>query len=423
MIKGVLERIWFARFCITHRRSLRAQKRWQSARLRDMVAHAYRNVPLWRELFDGSSVRPEDIHSIEDLHKLPISSKETYLHRHAEEYLDGSRQIRSRWYVTSGTSGKPFTFFLSEIAIQEKYITFASLRFLWWIGVPLAQLATINFARIKIRAPQSPHRLFVSVGALLSDPKKELHRLKEFNMDVLSAYPSILYEISKYMQLPHMPRIRPRYILAFGETLYPAMRRHIEKNLGGEVYSRYGLEEIGVVGLECSHHDGFHIHTESVIIEIVDEKGRVVPDGTRGRVIATDLFNFGMPFIRYDTGDAGYITQERCACGLESPRIWIEGRYAAFLQFGSRKIHHLEFDGAMDSFMHKVFKYQIIKRNDSSVEVLIVPGPAYESSIAVEIRDKVTGLVGESVEVFVRTVEEVNITERGKCRIVIDQSV
>ena len=423
MFNHIKERIQFAQFCILHRRGLTAQRRWQEKRLRELVRYAYCHIPLWRALLDEEGIDPTSICTLDDLPRLPMTSKQTFIGKIVEEYIDSSRSVRSFWYLTSGTSGTPFRFLLSEHAILEKYSNFASLRFLWWRGESLKSLASVRLARIKIRGPSSEHRLFVPVESYLKDPRSALNRVVDFKAEVLSAYPSILFDIARSVSDdPTLPRPTPRFALSFGEMLTPSARRFVETTLGCEVYNRYGLEEVDVVGVECALHEGFHINTESVIIEITDDAHQPVAAGTEGKIIATDLFNYGMPFIRYDTGDYGVMSNEPCPCGLRSPRLWVKGRYSAYLSFPARRIHHLEFDGAMDGFMNYVFQYQIAKKSDSEIVARIIPGPAFHRDIPAQIQKSLRALVGPDIRIGVEEVSTISVTPRGKSRIVVDES-
>lgn len=417
------ERLYFARFCILHRRSLAAQRRWQEKRLRRLVQYAYKNVPLWRELLDDRRVNPDSIYTFEDMRKLPVSEKQTFIGRMVEEYIDSSRTTDSRWYLTSGTSGTPLQFLMSERAVQKKYIAFATLRFLWWRGVSTGELSSINHVHIKIRGISDEHHLFIPVKDFLGNPRQTLTQIVRFRAEIISAYPSILLEMARLIsEDPTLPKPTPRFIISIGEMLTPSVRTFVEDVLKAEIYDRYGLEEIGAIGVECVRHDGFHINTESVIVEITDDSYATISPGVEGRIVATDLLNYGMPFIRYDTGDRGKISNEPCACGLRSPRLWIEGRYSASLSFPARRIHHLEFDGAMDGFMNNIFQYQIAKISDSAIMARIIPGPAFYVGVSEKVKESLGKLVGEDVNVSVELVEELPLTPRGKSKIVIDES-
>ena len=392
--------------------------------MRRLVRHAARHVPLWKELLRDAGISADSIQTLQDFASLPVTSKQTFVGRAVEECIDNSRRATSNWYVTSGTSGEPFQFLMSEQAIDEAFIDFASLRFLWWRGMPLREISERRHTRIKIRGLNNARRQFIPVAEVLSDLPQVLGKIAAFRPFILSAYPSILLEICQALARdPALPRIRLPFVLSIGEMLPASIRALAIESLGCEVYDRYGLEEIGVIGVECAMHDGFHINTESVLIEVVDDRFQQAIEGTEGRILATDLLNENMPFMRYLTGDTGRISYARCTCGLRSPRLWVAGRYSAYLAFPERRIHHLEFDGAMDGFMHIIFRYQVVKVSDSAVTVRIVPGPAYHQTVDEHIRASIGALVGPAISVAIEVVAEIPTTPRGKSRIVADESV
>jgi phenylacetate-CoA ligase len=168
-------------------------------------------------------------------------------------------------------------------------------------------------------------------------------------------------------------------------------------------------------------HDGLHEHSESTIIEIVDADGKRVPDGTFGRILLTDLLNYNMPFVRYEIGDSGRLVHERCACGLETPRLYLEGRYSAHLTFGDRRVQHLEFDGALDGLMNVILQYRVVKESDTSLAVQVVPGPRFTADTAADIEARMHALV-PGVAAHVDMVESLPRTPRGKSQIVADLS-
>jgi phenylacetate-CoA ligase len=423
MIRGLVDNLRFAQFCTLHRRSLGAQRRWQWKHLKKLVAHAYRNVPIWKPILDEHRIHPGSVNSLEDLRKLPVSRKETYVGKVTDEYTDCSGPTPSYWYVTSGTSGKPFTFLMSDHAREERYRDFASLRFLWWRGESISAISVVDYARVKIQAESSKHRFFLSVEEYLKDPPRALRRIAKFGPRILGTYPSLLSDMAEHMKKNgtlRWPELE--FALSFGETLSPSVRSVITDGLKCEVYDRYGLEEIGVLGLECVEHDGLHVPTESVIVEIIGDSFESVSEGVEGRIVATDLFNYGMPFIRYDTGDRGKISFEPCACGLKSPRIWVKGRETAYLTFPTRRIHHLEFDAAMDTFMNYILQYQIAKKSETHILARVIPGPAFYPEIIAKVKENISKLVGDGIQVDTEMVEILPRTDAGKSKIVIDES-
>jgi len=423
MFRQIRKKIGFARFLYLHRRNLSTIEGWQAARLRELTQHAKRNIPLYGELFSSVAFDPDTIKSLADVSRIPVTEKGVFLERLAEEYTDNSRSTHAVWKKTSGTAGKPLSVLVSDALLNPYYADFVCFRFLLGSFISFRPFRKARIAHINIRAPRRKNQLFITISDLLSDPDKAIRRIAKYKPNVVASYASILLELAKKVsENPDLLPEKPRYVASFGEMLTPSMRRFIESALECEVYDRYGGGEIGAVALECHRHDGMHVHCESAIVEIVDGDGNALPSGEYGRVIITDLLNYNMPFIRYEIGDRGMLVRDKCACGLETPRLWLEGRYSAFLTFGGRNIHHLEFDGALDGLMNVITQYQIAKLAQDHLKVRVVPGPLFDASSISIIEEKILQIVGPRMRVSVESVPSVPRTPRGKSLIISDES-
>src|SRR5690606_30639221 len=110
-------------------------------------------------------------------------------------------------------------------------------------------------------------------------------------------------------------------------------RELIERVMGCKVTNRYGCEEVGLIASECEEHRGLHINVDDVFLEVVDDEGRPVKPGIPGKILVTDLANYGMPLIRYRIEDVGILSDRQCPCGRGLPLMHsIMGRVADFLK-------------------------------------------------------------------------------------------
>src|SRR5690606_21936692 len=110
-------------------------------------------------------------------------------------------------------------------------------------------------------------------------------------------------------------------IVVGAEKLHDFQRDLIERVFEAPVFETYGSREFMLIGAECEHHDGLHVTAENLIVEVIDDDGNPVPEGTEGDVAITDLTNLGMPFIRYRNGDRAVAAEGDCACGRTLPRL------------------------------------------------------------------------------------------------------
>lgn len=136
---------------------------------------------------------------------------------------------------------------------------------------------------------------------------------------VISSLPSILIDFKDALTCSSI-----RIIETTGEPLTMEIRKEIERHYNAEVYDAYGLTE-GIVGVECSLHDGYHFNPDNVLLELIDVYNDDYGEGW-GELILTVLNISPVPIIRYKTGDICRISYGECLCGHSFPRIWIKGR-------------------------------------------------------------------------------------------------
>lgn len=399
-------------------------ERWQLRKLKELLGYARENVPFYTARLPVL----DDTFDLEAYTRYPILTKEAFRDREVDEYTDVSAAPVGRWNATSGTSGNPFSFIAHGHSYEGVRAEFMRYRFLYWdrgllwralLGKPV--FTDIKIVRMLMRSPQRANQLFVPVGKFLARPRSLIGHMRRFDPDVIEAYATILLRLAQE-ETDIRSGLRCRYAVSAGEQLTGAARRTIESVFACRVFDRYGMEEFGALAVECREHDGLHVSSESFLIEIVDDSGAPCADGEQGRVVVTDLFNHSMPFIRYDTGDHGRLTWDPCPCGVTAPRLWLEGRYATFLSFGVRKIHHLEFDVALETFMNHVLQYQVAKVGPTQLEVRVVPGHDFSSETEHAIVRKLTELVGHTTTVELVRVDRISRALRGKSQIVVDET-
>lgn len=141
-------------------------------------------------------------------------------------------------------------------------------------------------------------------------------------------YSGMLADIARFAREHHALKWKARTLISTAEGLQSGQRELLEEQLANEVFDSYGSREVMNIGSECEKHDGFHLATDNLTIEVVDDDGMPVPSGTDGRIVVTDFRNAATPFIRYEVGDYGVMgPAEVCACGRPFPRLArVEGR-------------------------------------------------------------------------------------------------
>lgn len=422
--KEALDELHFALWARVHTLPRAFIEWWQGRELRRLVSFAYEHSPVYQDLWRACGIEPRDVRSLGDIRKLPITAKAMFKERPSQVLLPDPPP-HPRWYVwkeTSGSTGEPFRFPVpAHGRLANRRRSFYEYRFLLWRGNPLYYLFD-HLKSARIDEEPVPYEFSLTREELRRDPAGVCQALRQFGADVVRGTPTSLFELAEYAaRLPEAHRPHPRFIVSASEMLTPAVRDFIVDTLTGELYNSYGIEEVGGVGIECRMHDGFHVHEESILVEIVDEDGRVLSPGTAGRVIVTRFDkNQILPFIRYDTGDRGMILGASCPCGLRTRRLSISGRAGGFMTIGSRRFHNFEFEFALNPFSANIVRYQLAKIGQARVELRIIPGTAFSPVVAEKMRRIFQEKFGIAPRIMV--VHSLPATPAGKTPTVIDET-
>jgi phenylacetate-CoA ligase len=200
--------------------------------------------------------------------------------------------------------------------------------------------------------------------------------LQDFQPTMMVGYPSS-FSILALEQLAGRLHIEPEIVMTAAEVRTPEMAANIKRAWGVDPYNMYGTTE-GFIGADCSHHRGIHIFEDEVIVEVVDEHYRPVPDGTQGaKILLTNLGLRTQPFIRFEVGDLVTIRREPCLCGSPFKLIaQLSGRSDDYLPIeGIRervvRVHPLTFWTVLDPIA-ELAQYQVVLRTDG-LHLLLVP--------------------------------------------------
>ena len=302
----------------------------QTDRLRATVENAYENVPFYREQLDDMGVAPGDIGSVEDVRKLPMTTKEDF----RDEYPDGlfaveDEEIR-RIHASSGTTGKP-----KIVAYTDEDIDV-------WSEVMARSLAASGVEPGETVQNAYGYGLFtgglglhygaeelectvIPIGG--GQTQRQVEMMADLESDVLACTPSYaLYFAETAEEMGHDPRDLPVSTVAFGaEPCTDPMREEIEQRLDANGIDLYGLSEIvgPGVSIECVEaKNGLHIWEDRFLPEVIDPAtGEPVEDGEEGELVLTTLSKEALPVLRYRTGDLTTLYYDECECGRTMVRM------------------------------------------------------------------------------------------------------
>jgi phenylacetate-CoA ligase len=401
----------------------------QLERLKIMIEHAYYNVPYYRELFDRIGLRPQNINTIDDLKRIPILEKQNLKER-KEDFIAKNVSRRDLIpYPTGGTTGTPLTLYTTRDAIQYNF-AFGEARCKHWAGVKSGdKLATFLGKPIvpadQKRPPFWRHNwaynqlLFSSFHMSDSNLKYYVEELNRFRPEIIQGYVSTIHVIAKYILNNKKEVIPPKAILTSSETLFDWQRKDIESAFGAKVYNGYSAAEYVAFISECEK-GGLHISPEYGIIEFEKIEGA----DEKYEIIATTLFNFAMPLIRYRTGDVVTLFEDEknCSCGRALPLVkFIEGRMDNMLitpegYYISPASLSLVFQSAKN-----IREAQIVQTKKDEIIVRIVKEENFSDGDLAYIINQLRERIGKAISIDVEFPSQIERTKAGKFRFIISE--
>lgn len=404
-------------------------KKEQEKHLRVMIDFSYNNVPYYRELFKSLNLKPGDIGKIEDLEKLPVLTKDI-IKRNWEDFKPVNLN-KMKYYAgaTGGSTGTPFKYRLSK---PDRFLGWAASYRSWGYGgynlgdkmvflagSSLAVGATSNLIR-SVNEIVRNIKMLSSFDMGDEEMKQYVNTINSFKPKFLRGYASSIYLFAKWINENKINIRQSKGVFTTAEKLYPHMRKEIENVFGCDVYDAYGLNDGGISAYECSEHCGLHISTERSIMEVVDNNENQLSCG-EGRILATSLYNYAMPFIRYDTGDLGRIIGGVCGCGREYKLLKeIAGRQQEMLKTPEGRYIHGEFFTHIFWEVDRVKEFQVVQEKIDKITVKIIPEEDFDEKQLDKIREIVRRR-SEGWKLEFKFVDKIERTGAGKYKFIINK--
>lgn len=200
--------------------------------------------------------------------------------------------------------------------------------------------------------------------------------INRFRPHAIVGYTGQLVDIARYVRdHPGVLTWKARTLVNAAEGLQPGQRELLQSTLVDQVFLSYGCREFMSIGMECDRHVGYHLNTDNLRVEVVDNEGRAVPPGDEGRIVVTDFHNAATPFIRYEIGDIGVMApaNEHCACGLPFPLLKsVDGRLQDVVHTSNGPISALYVTYTMRQFDDWIEGYQVVQDARDRVTVRLL---------------------------------------------------
>ena len=413
----------------------------QGARLRKLVDNVYHNVPFYREKMQAMNIMPDDIKTIDDIKKLPFTTKQDL----RDNYPFGLNAVPQsaivRVHASSGTTGRPTVvgYTRRDLAVWSESIA----RCLGAFGASREDTISVAYGYGLFTGGLGLHYGVEHLGASVvptssGNTDKHILLIKDLGITGVACTPSYALHMAEVMRKKGITPddLKLRIGIFGGEPWTENMRKSPEEKLQINAYNIYGLSEIMGPGVshECECKNGSHIIEDHFFPEIINpETCEVLPEGEQGELVFTTLTKEGMPLLRYRTKDLCSLIYEPCECGRTSVRMTrIMGRSDDMLIIRGINVFPSQIESVILQLPEFEPQYLLVvtrENNRDNLEVQVELKEEYysdEINKTIEMRDRLARRLQSvlSISADVKIVSP-NTLERsvGKSKRVIDKRV
>lgn len=346
--------------------------------------------PFYRQQWIRAGISPESIKGIEDLRKIPFTTKQDLRNFYPYGFLCVPRDRLVRVHVSSGTTGQATAIFYTRADIAAW--TELMARCMYMTGARPGDVFQ-NMTGYGLFTGGLGFHYGAELIGLLTVPsgagnsKRQLQLMKDFGTTVIHIIPSYALRFMDYLTEQGVdPKKELNLKIAYlgAEPYSEEVRKRVEEFYGVKVYNSYGLSEMNGPGVafECPYQNGMHLWEDSYIVEVVDpETGEPVPEGATGELVLTTINREGMPLIRYRTKDLTRIIPGQCLCGRHHIRIdRIQGRSDDMFIIKGVNIFPIQVEQVLMAIPEVGTNYRIILKREKNVDEMVVQ---------VEVTDKI----------------------------------
>jgi len=367
----------------------------QSKRLVKTVDRVYHNVEYYRKKMQEAGVEPGDINGIEDIYKLPYTTKNDLRDTYPFGLFASPMSDIVRTHASSGTTGKATVvgYTRRDIEIWSECVT----RALTQAGITKDDIIQVAYGYGLFTGGLGAHYGAENLGATVvpmstGNTNKLVTMMKDFDVTAIACTPSYLLHIAETLEESgDIPNIKLKAAICGAEPWTENMRIQIENKLHINAYDIYGLSEIMGPGVacDCQFHKGLHVYEDHFLPEIIDPITlKPMPEGETGELVFTTLTKEGLPLLRYRTKDLTSIDYSKCECGRTIARISrFKGRSDDMLIIRGVNVFPSQVESALLEMSETSPHYMMIVDRHNNLDTLEIQVEVEERFFSDEIRE------------------------------------
>ena len=342
---------------------------------------------FYQRLFSEKNIDITTVSSLEDLEKIPFTTKDD-LSNFNDDFLCVEKKNVADFVTTSGTLGDPVTFYLTQKDVDRLADNEAgAMKCAGGSSYDIYQLMTTIDKRFMAGLAYQSGISKMGAGIVRTGPGSpylQWDSIERFSPTVLIAVPSFVPKLIDYA-VEHNIDYKSssvKSIVCIGEPIRNEdftsneLGKRILSQWDVQLFSTYASTEMGAAFTECKEGNGGHLNPELLVLEVVDDNGKVVGNGVLGEVVVTTLRVEGMPLLRYKTGDLCHVYYDECACGRNTTRLGpVMGRKQQMIKFKGTTIFPPAIFDVLD-MMSEIDLYQVeVSKNEFGNDHIIVVLP------------------------------------------------
>ena len=353
----------------------------QEERLRKIVRYCYENVPFYRRKFKEKGLEPDDIRGLDDIGKLPFTTKDDLREHYPFGMIAVPRSKIVRFHASSGTTGKPTIVAYTKRDIENWAELMA--RVLTCVGITKEDTMQLIYNYAFFTGGLGFHYGAEKIGAAVipsgvGNTKKQILTMRDLEVTAFSSTPSYALYLAEYAEKEmgiDVRKLKLRIGIFGAEPWSEATRKKIENAFEIEAFDNYGLSELcgPGVSVECEEKNGLHVWSDHFLVEVVDpETGERLDEGKEGELVFTTLMKEAMPLLRYRTRDISVIYPDECSCGRTHVKIAkIRGRTDDMLIIRGVNVFPSQIEHVLMQIPEVGENYQIIVDRDILDKLLV----------------------------------------------------